>query len=77
MNVGDWVRAIVNYSVIHWEINAIRKDVWWVRYDIECDEHNIYTWLYEREVNKEKEKIKEWIGQKIKDLQFVLDSINQ
>lgn len=74
MNVWDKVRAIINYSVVEWEINTIRKDIWWVRYDIEAWWH-IYTWLYEWEVNKEKEKIKEWIEQKIKDLQFVLDSI--
>ena len=76
MNVGDGIRAIINYSVVNWEINAIRKDIWGVRYDIEAWWH-IYPWLYEREVNKEKEKVKEWIEQKIKDLQFILDSTNE
>lgn len=73
MNIGDKVRAIINYMVVEWEINAIRKDIW-ILYDIEAGWH-IYTWLRSREISPEKELLKQWIQDKINDLQFILNSI--
>lgn len=74
MNVWDRVRVILNYSVVEWDIDCIRRWAGGVYYDVEVKWH-IYTWIHELDVNKDKQWLDDWIKNKIKELEQLLLTI--
>lgn len=75
MNVWDKCWTIINYSIVEWEIECIKKWPWWLMYDISVNDY-IYTNISEYEVSKDRSLLKESIENKIKELKSFLEKID-
>jgi len=73
-NIWDKVLCIINYLLVEWIITAIYKKHDNIIYDVEYDWYE-YT-MYDYELGKIKEELKSQLEQKIKDLQWILDSMD-
>ena len=71
-NIKDTVYAIINYTLIEWEVKMIQQWIDTIYYDIVTEEWT-YT-LCEWELGKNKMDILEQLKQKQKELQEIIDN---